>query len=86
MKKIIGVLQPFDSCQAFYVYDDGKKIDSLSVKTKEIPESIYNLAQKHKILDIELSGNKFYTKGIAKKIQNYEKTKFNKQKINIKFI
>lgn len=37
MKKIIGIIHPFDLYQTFYVYEDGKDVENVQVKIENIP-------------------------------------------------
>ena len=86
MKKIIGVWKPFELKQNFYVYDNGNKIDAISIKMDEINNTIFNLQKKYNINDIELIGPKQFSKGIKNLFLAEEKNKFNKNKTNINII
>lgn len=86
MKKIIGIIHPFDMQQMFYVYEDGNKLEVINTKIQNIPETIFSLSDKYNINDINLSGSKHYIKGLIKQIQEKEITKYNYNKLNIKYI
>ncbi len=86
MKKIVGVLRPFDRRQNFYVYEDGNRIDKISVTLEEMNESLFALAQKHDIMRIDLSGPKQYARGLAKKLQEDEIIKYNRAFLEINII
>lgn len=86
MKKIIGILRPFNLEQSFYVFEDGNKIDSAELTIDEINDFIFNLIDKYNIHQIDLSGPKQYSKGIAEKIKQAEVTKYNKNSITINLI
>lgn len=45
MKKIIGIVHPFDLKQFFYVYEDGNKVAAMNTTIDKIPEVIYNLSK-----------------------------------------
>ena len=45
MKKIIGIIHPFDLQQLFYVYEDGNKIAATNTTIDNIPELICNLSK-----------------------------------------
>lgn len=44
MKKIIGIIHPFDLYQILYVYEDGNKIEARKVKVEDIPSTIFKLS------------------------------------------
>lgn len=44
MKKIIGIIHPFDLYQIFYVYEDGNRLEVKKIKMKDIPNTIFELA------------------------------------------
>ena len=85
-KKIVGVLRPFDRRQNFYVYEDGNRIDKISVTLEEMNESLFALAQKHDVMRIDLSGPKQYARGIAKKLQEDEIAKYSRAFLTINII
>lgn len=41
MKKIIGIIHPFDIYQTFYVYEDGNKLEIVQTKMDDIPDTIF---------------------------------------------
>lgn len=86
MKKIIGILRPFSLEQSFYVFEDGNKIDSVELTINEINDVIFNFIDKYDIHQIDLSGPKQYSKGIAEKIKQGEMTKYNNNSIIINLI
>lgn len=86
MKKIIGIISPFDIKQNFYVYEDGNKIDTISTTIKDISKDIFLLVEKYNIYKIDLSGSKQYNRGLKKQIQKAEMNKFNENKLEINII
>lgn len=86
MKKIIGLIQPFDIYQQFYVYQDGNKIDMIQTKIQDIPDTVFELSQTHGINQIDLSGAEHFTKKIIQQIQAQEITKYSENKLIIKCI
>ena len=86
MKKIIGIIHPFDLYQTFYVYEDGNKLDICQVKIQDVPDIIFKLSQMYNTYQIDLSGAEHFSKGIIKKIQEQEIAKYNKNKLIIKCI
>lgn len=86
MRKIVGVLRPFDYQQQFFVYEDGNKIDSAETPVDNIPETILNLTQKYDITQVDLTGPKQYARGISQKIHEVEQTKYSENKLEINLI
>jgi hypothetical protein len=84
--KIVGMVKPFDMKQNFYVYEDGNKIDAISATVDEMNESIFALAEKYNTEQVDLVGPKQYIKGLAKKFEEAEMTKYNKNSIKINII
>lgn len=86
MKKIVCVLRPFTMAQNIFVYEDGNKIEVATSTLGEINDNLVELAYKHNVTEIELVGSKIYAKGIQKKIEKVELTKYNTNNIIVKII
>lgn len=86
MKKIVSVIKPFVINQNVFVYEDGNKIDVLSVPLNDIQNILINTAIKYEVNDIELIGSKKYLNGIINKVQEEEIKQYNANKLNIKII
>ena len=86
MKKIVSVIKPFIINQNVFVYEDGNKIDALSVPLDDIQNILINTAIKYEVHDIELIGSKKYLNGIINKVQEEEIKQYNANKLNIKII
>lgn len=86
MKKIVSVIKPFVINQNVFVYEDGNKIDVLSVPLDNIQNILINTAIKYEINDIELVGSKKYLNGIINKVKEEEIKQYNANKLNIKII
>ncbi len=86
MKKIIGIIHPFDIYQTFYVYQDGNKLEIVQTKVKDIPDTIFELSQTYDVYQVDLSGAEHFTKGLIKQIQEKEITKYNQNKLMIRCI
>ena len=86
MKKIIGIIHPFDVNQTLYVYQDGNKIDAKQVEIDWLPETIVALSRIYETYQVDLSGAKHYAKGLVKQIQQLEFTKYQENKLDIKII
>ena len=86
MKKIVSVIKPFIINQNVFVYEDGNKVDAISVPLNDIQIILVDTATKYEATEIELIGPKKYLKGIVNKIEETEINKYNTNKLNIKII
>ena len=86
MKKIVSVIKPFVVNQNVFVYEDGNKIDVLSVPLNDIQNILVNTATQYEVTDIELIGSKKYLNGIVNKIKETEMSQYNEHKLNITII
>ena len=86
MKKIIGIIHPFDMYQTFYVYEDGNKLEIVQTRMSDIADTVIELSKTYDINQIDLSGSEHFTKGIANQIREKENNKYNENKLIIKFI
>lgn len=86
MKKMVGILRPFEYKQRFFVYEDGNKLDNIETTVEELVENVLQLAFKHEINQIDLSGPKQYALGLGQKIKEASITKYNHNNITINII
>ena len=86
MKRIIALLKPFVIDQTLYVYDEGNKLETVSVKIDDLPETIIDLAIKHNLEQVDLTGPTAYAKGIIKQIREKEINKYNENTLILKHI
>lgn len=86
MKKIVSVIKPFVVNQNVFVYEDGNKIDVVSVPLNDIQNILVNTATQYEVTDIELIGSKKYLNGIVNKIKETEMSQYNEHKLNINII
>lgn len=86
MRKIVGMIRPFDMRQNFYVYEDGNKLACEQPRMGELNDAIFNLMEEYNITQLDLIGPKQYNEGLSKKIKEAEITKFNTNKLEINII
>lgn len=86
MKKIVGVIRPFDLRQTFYVYEDGNKIAIEYPTINEINESVFLLSSKYDVNQLDLVGPKQYNRGLSKRIKEAEIAKYNKNTLEINVV
>lgn len=83
MKKIIGVIKPFEYKQTLLVYEDGNKIDICETSMNDLNNSLFSLMEKHNVQKIDFTGPKKFLNGLSEQIQEKGKTKFTNIEINI---
>lgn len=86
MKKMVGIIHPFDAYQTFYIYENGDFLETIQINMEDIPNTICNLSQTYDINQVDLSGAKLFNQGIVEQIQNNELMKYNKNKLIIRCI
>lgn len=86
MRKIIGIIHPFDIYQTFYVYENGNKLEIVQARMKDVPSTVLQLSQTYNIDQIDLSGAKHYIKGIIRQIKEQEFLKYSENKLKIRCI
>ena len=86
MKKIVGIFKPLQLKQKIFVYEDGNKIESVEVLTKDIENTIFGLIEKYDIEKVDLTGPKQYVRGIVKHLEETKVVKYNKQSITFNII
>lgn len=86
MKKIVCILRPFDTKQQIYVYENGNKIDTLSIFIDDFNETIFALSSKYNINQVDLTGPKQFARGLTSLFEKEEIKKYNQNKIHINII
>lgn len=86
MKKIIGIIHPFDMYQTFHIFQDGEELEVIQTRINEIPDTIFDLSHTYNIYQIDLSGSQHFVKKIIEQIKEKELIKYNENKLIIKCI
>ena len=86
MKKMVGIIHPFDINQTFYIYEDQNKIETIETQIDQIPEVVLKLSNTYNIYQVDLVGTRHFVEGIIKNIKEKENTQYNENKIIIKCI
>ena len=87
MKKIIGIIKPFEGQQTLLVYEDGNKIDMNQTTIEKLNESLFLLMETHDVYRVDLAGPKKYLKGLSDQIQRQAAAKYeNSKEIEINII
>lgn len=83
MKKIISIIQPFDTTQKIYVYDEDTQIVEKYSLTEDLPNELYHMAKTYNIDSVILKGSDYLANYVIKKIKEQESLNFDNKKINI---
>ena len=83
MKKIIGILQPFDAMQKVFVYEQGHQINAKECSLEQLPNVLFTFADNYEIDTINLSGPSFFVDKIQQDIKNAAITEYGYENINI---
>lgn len=86
MRKIVGILRPFDLHQTLYVYEDSNKIDYAKPTFAELNNTIFALVDQYQINDITFLGSMQFNRGIKNKLIEDELTKYSYNKLNINLL
>lgn len=86
MKKIIGVIKPFEYNQTLLVYEDGNKIDICETSIDNLNNSIFALMDKHNVYKLDFAGPRKYLQGLSNQITEKAKVKYTNQDIEINII
>lgn len=88
MKKVVVMIQPFTVSQDILVYEDGNKIDAISVINVDavVPQLIAYTQKYNDIEQIAFVGAKHYNKIYGNKFQESEMKEYGVNKIEIKYI
>ena len=86
MKKIIGIIKPFEMQQSLIVYEDGNKIDICETTLNDLMTNLFPLMEKHQVYKLDLVGPKKYLKGFTDQIQEKARTKYQNDQIEINII
>lgn len=86
MAKIIGILGPFNPTQTFVVYENGQKLAVVDTDIDNLYDTIFSLIDTYDIEQIDLTGPKNFSRGISKRFEEKELTKYSKNKVKINVI
>lgn len=86
MRKIVGILRPFDYNQQFFVFEDGNRLASISMSIAEIPNKILAVTEEYEVTQVDLTGPKQYATGIKKRILENELKTYSKNILTINLI
>ena len=86
MNRIIVEFKPFIMNQMVYVYQNGELFFSKLGTITDIDKIVIDLSEKYSIYTVDLAGPKMFSKGIQKRIEKAELTKYHQNKIKINLI
>ena len=86
MKKIIGMVRPFEIQQSLIVYEDGNKIDICQTTLDDLNKNLFMLMDKHNVYRLDFVGPKTFLNGLSEQIKTAAATKYTNQEIEINII
>lgn len=86
MKKIISIIRPFCVNQECYLYENGVKIKNFTIPLSDFKETIMNYVEKESVTKLELLGSLLYLQGVKKQLEEFEMTKYQKNRLKIEII
>lgn len=76
MKKIIGMIRPFELNQTLMVYEDGNKIDLCQTTITDLSGTMLSLMDKHQTYQADLVGPKKFIIGLKNEIKEAAMLKY----------
>ena len=76
MKKIIGMIRPFEMSQTLLVYEDGNKIDLCETSIDKLNMDMLTLMETHETYQADLVGPKKFLIGLTSEIKEAAATKY----------
>lgn len=86
MKKIIGMVRPFEMQQSLMVYEDGNKIDICQTTLDNLNNDLFMLMDKHQVYRLDFVGPKTFLHGLSEQIKTAAATKYTENTIEINII
>lgn len=83
MKKIVGVLQPFDAMQKIFVYEQGHQINSKECSLEQLPKALFIFSNWYETDTINLFGPAFFVDKVKQNIDNESMKEYGYKKLNI---
>lgn len=83
MKKIVGIFSPVSFQHKLFVLEDGEQIDSTITSIKNLEKSLFTLADKHGVQQIDISGPKTYCSKIKTDLSKSAIDKYSNLTINL---
>lgn len=76
MRKIIGMIRPFEMNQTLMVYEDGNKIDLCDTTIETLNVDMLSLMDKHETYQADLVGPKKFLMGLRSAINEEAITRY----------
>ena len=75
--RIIIWTNPVAPFQKLYVMKDGVLIEQMGIQINDVPDIVFELAQKYEIQEIHFSGTRSYAEKIAEDLREQSVFKYN---------
>lgn len=83
MRKIVGIVRPFDMNQTFMVYEDGNKLDVVETTLENLNNTILGLADKYSVDNVNLIGPQKFLHGISNKLKEEFSLKYDNRNLTV---
>lgn len=83
MIKMVAMLQPFETIQKIYVYENGNILEVSSTSLDNLPTAVFALKDKYNITKMDLVGSSRFSKGYKDKILKEELARYNVSTLDI---
>ena len=83
MKKIVGIVRPFDMNQTFMVYEDGNKLDVVETTLENLNNTILGLVNKYSVDNVNLIGPQKFLQGICNKLKEEFSLKYDNRNLTV---
>lgn len=85
-KTVVVFCQMFDMPSQIYLVEDNEVKRMLISTVDTLNEVVFNLLKEEDCHTVNFKGSKLYSKGIAKKLQNYQLEKYSNYELKINII
>ena len=83
MRKIVGIVRPFDMNQTFMVYEDGNKLDVVETTLENLNNTILGLVDKYSVDNVNLIGPQKFLRGISDKLKEEFSLKYDNRILTV---
>lgn len=73
MRKIVGIMRPFEYLQTLYVIEDGNKLEITQSTVEDLIPSLLVLAENYNTKQVSLLGPQQFSTGIKEKLLEEDK-------------
>lgn len=83
MKRLVGLIEPFDFNQKLYVFEGDTLVMQVSVPFADIPERVVTFCHQDGITSVTLQGDVHFTRRLKQEIYEKEFVNYGESKITV---